>query len=189
MQKFVSAGLILLIAAPLSAIDIDPARRTVPEKFINPPSGKRFSIFAGDPERVQKANEVDIKAFQAEVQIEPKRISLSEVKNDSSKAPVMNFSVKNTSKKSYTLSFPDSQRFDYIILAGNGQMVYQWSADKRYVDRIDSVMVNPTEKISYSDKLPLGSKPALFPPGTYTVKVILSNYPEITSEQTFEVAP
>ena len=188
MQKFVSAILIVLITSPLSAIDVDPSRRTVPDKFVNP-GGKRFSIFAGDPERVQKANEVNLKAFQADVQIEPKRISLNEVKNDSSKAPAMNFHVKNISKKSYTLSFPDSQRFDYVILNAGGQMVYQWSADKRYVDRIDSLMVNPTEQIEYSDKLPLGAKPASFPPGIYTIKVILSNYPEITAEQTLEVAP
>jgi len=188
MQKSVSVVLILLIATTLSAIDVDPSRSTVPEKFVNP-GGKRFSIFAGDPERVQKANEVDVKAFQGEVQVEPKRVSLAEVKNDANKAPVMTFLVKNTSKKSYTLSFPDSQRFDYIILAPNGQMVYQWSADKRYVEQVDSLVVNPTEKISYTDKLPLASKPNLFRPGSYTVKVILSNYPEITAEQTFEVAP
>jgi hypothetical protein len=171
------------------AVDIDPSRRVVPEKFTNPP-GKRFSIFSGDPERVQRANEVNLGDFGAELKIEPASIASATIKGNPTRNPVsLKFIVKNTSKKSYTLSFPDSQRFDYIITDGKDALVYHWSEDKLFVQRADSTIINGGERLSYSDAPPLADILALIPPGTYKVKMILSNYPEINAEGMLTVTP
>jgi hypothetical protein len=189
MRLLVVAFLAASTVTVALAIDIDPARRVVPEKFTNPP-GNRFSIFSGDPERVQRANEVNLADFSAELKLEPATFSLEQAKANPNKGPVsIKFAVKNNAKKSYTLSFPDSQRFDYIITDDKGGLVYQWSADKVFVQRTDMTIINGSERLCYADTPSVSEIVRLLAPGTYKVKMILSNYPEINAEGTLTVTP
>lgn len=180
---------VFLTALPLRAIDISPSRENIPERF-RTGGGKRFSIFAGDPERVQRANEIRFSDFSAEVTIDPPEISLAALRNGNLDIkPRMTFRVFNNGKRPYVLSFPDAQRFDYIILDPEGRLIYEWSADKMFVQAVGSSNVNPRERLTYSDELPLAARAAQLRPGTYLLKAILANYPEITAEQTFRVVP
>ena len=173
----------LAVSASASfAQDINPSRQVVPNQFINPP-GKRFSIFAGDPERVQKANEINLKDFKGEVAIIPDNISITP-SNDAN-APTtlkVTFRVKNISpKKSYTLSFPDSQRYDIAISQGKDNMIYLWSGDKLFEQKIGTCFLNPSETLTWVENIPLEKITNNAQPGTYEVKVILANYPEVSA--------
>ncbi len=55
---------LILVAAfdSASAIDINPSKETVPRSSWDG-GGNRFTIFNGDPKRIQRANAVDPKAF------------------------------------------------------------------------------------------------------------------------------
>jgi hypothetical protein len=189
-MKILATLITLLVLVPLVvAVDISPSRQNIPEKFKGG-GGKRFSIFAGDPERVQRANEVKVTDFSGEVEVEPQQISIAALRANSSEVkPTMRFRVFNNGKRPYTLSFPDSQRFDYLILDPAGNLFYEWSADKMFVERVDSTSLNPKERLSYQDEIPLAEKLSKLQPGTYLIKAILSNYPEITAERTFQVTP
>lgn len=179
--------MLLLAGAVTSwAVDVSPSRRVVPEKFIDPP-GKRYSLFAGDPERVQRANEVNLEDFSASLEIEPKSLSLGGAGPDA--AIKLSFKVRNTGEKSYTLSFPDSQRFDYAIVTENDSLVYLWSDDKAFMQQTGMSFVNGGEMIQFSDSIPVSTLKDLVVPGSYKIVMILSNYPEIKAAQALTVSP
>jgi hypothetical protein len=183
-------GTVLLTAAAL-AVDINPNRRTVPEKFINPP-GKRFSLFAGDPERVQRANEVNLADFRAVGSLEPASISLSnptDSRGDSTTGVKVTLRVQNISKKKrYPLSFPDAQRYDIALLGPGDELLYLWSDDKLFTQESDAIFVNAGEIISYSDLIPNAALQKAGP-GTYRVMIVMANYPELKDIKELVVRP
>jgi TusA-related sulfurtransferase len=180
----------LASALPAAAIDINPSKQTVPDRFINPP-GKRFSIFAGDPERVQKVNEVQIKDFTAKLEIVRKEISLEEIRLSSDEKPALDalFTVQNIGKRSYTLSFPDAQRYDFMVQNAAGEAVYVWSDDKIFVQEIGKSFVNAGERLSFRPYPHLNLSGVLkkLQPGEYKLTAILCNYTELKAEAPFTI--
>lgn len=176
-----------LVAVPtLLAVDVSPSRRVVPEKFIDPP-GKRYSLFAGDPERVQRANEVNLEDFAASIQVAPETIQFSGQKPD--EEIEIKFVVENIGKRAYTLSFPDAQRYDYAIVTGNDELVYLWSSDKAFVQQTGMSFINGGEKLQFSESIPISRLKDLVVPGTYKIVMILSNYPELKAASLLKIAP
>ncbi|MDR0533550.1 MAG: hypothetical protein LBH01_06300 [Verrucomicrobiales bacterium] len=192
-MKWLSFSILLAISVSSAfAQDINPSRQVVPNQFINPP-GKRFSIFSGDPERVQRANEVDLKDFKGELNLAPASISKTPPAADQTNVPTtlkVNFRIKNLSdKKSYTLSFPDSQRYDIAISAGKDNMIYLWSADKLFEQKVGASFLNPGEVLSWTENIPIEQIVKTAQPGAYDVKVILANYPEINANGKLTITP
>jgi hypothetical protein len=186
---------LLLIAVSVSAgfaQDINPSRQVVPNQFINPP-GKRFSIFSGNPERVQRANEVNLKDFKGEITLVPDSISKTPPTADQTNLPTtlkVTFRVKNiSSTKSYTLSFPDSQRYDVAISQDKDNLIYLWSADKLFEQKVGACFLNPDEVLSWTENIPIEKIVKKAQPGVYEVKVILANYPEISATAKLTVTP
>ncbi len=68
----------VLISA--SAIDINPSKNNQPPSFWSSGSGNRFSIFNGDPKRIQRANAVDPKSFDEKVEVSPNPLSIKALK-------------------------------------------------------------------------------------------------------------
>src|SRR5271154_1250545 len=62
-----------------SALDINPSKNNQPPSFWDT-GGNHFSIFNGDPKRIQRANEVDPKAFDTKVEVSPNPLSLGAAK-------------------------------------------------------------------------------------------------------------
>ncbi|MDR2463137.1 MAG: hypothetical protein LBD30_05090 [Verrucomicrobiales bacterium] len=184
--------LFLATVSPTLAQDIVPSKKTIPNQFINPP-GKRFSLFAGDPERVQKANEINFQDFKGEVIITPPAISITPPTIDQTNAPTtlkVTFRVKNTSaKKGYTLSFPDSQRYDIAISPEKNNPVYIWSDDKLFEQKVGASFLNPNETLSWTANIPIEKIAKNATPGAYEVKVILANYPEINATAKLTITP
>jgi hypothetical protein len=200
----------LLLSLPeATAIDINPSKSTVPERFYNPPGSKRFDPFAGDPKRVQKANEVKLEDFQATLAIRPPIVSLSGnapalpapasveegvVETPAITTPVegleVTFLVQNkNAKRSYTLNFPDSQRFDIAIGKDLENPEYLWSTDKKFLEEQGASFVNPGESIAFREIITLDALKQKLKPGTYKVFVVLANYPEIQAQADLTLQP
>lgn len=195
MRRLAVLGILgMLVVAVSFAVDVDPARRSVPKRFTDPP-GKRFSLFSGDPERIQKANEVDLKDFKAKLELEKTDHSLSKIKTAQEDAagfqiPLI-FSVRNTGQSHYTLSFPDAQRYDFVVVregSDREDAVYVWSDDKMFTKEAGSSFVNPDDTLTFKDNVPLKKIASRLSKGTYKVIAILSNYPELKAEATFSVS-
>ncbi|MEM9400086.1 MAG: BsuPI-related putative proteinase inhibitor [Verrucomicrobiota bacterium] len=189
---FAAVVLLTLTTTLVLAVDIRPSRQSVPDQFINPP-GKRFSLFQGDPQRVQKANEINLNDFSPSIVIEKESISLNDLAEAIEEEALLPFifKVKNVNERSYTLSFPDAQRYDYIITPVDSQTeaLYVWSADKLFYEATGAIFMNGFEYIAFKIDVPLKKLSDSLKPGKYKITAILSNYPEIKTSGEFSVIP
>lgn len=185
-----AAGFITVVAFnAASAIDINPSKDTNPRSNWDT-GGNNFSIFNGDPKRIQRANAIDPKAFDSKVEISPNPLSLKAVKSIGPNPNVkITFSVHNHAKKTYTLSFPTTQRWDFRIVNSSGGVVYTYTDDHEFLQTIGTSMVNNDDKLVYTETVEFDDMAMPLTPGTYTVQAILANYPDINSQVQFTVQP
>lgn len=185
----VAAGLGLAAIDTATAIDINPSKNNQPPSFWDT-GGNKFSIFNGDPKRIQRANEVDPKAFDEKLDVAPNPLSLSGAKAASATPGIkVTFSVHNHSKKTYTLSFPTAQRWDYRILNAAGAPLYTYSENCMFEQKVGTTMADNDDKLVYSDTVQFSDLSEPLAPGVYTVQAVLANYPEMRATATFTVTP
>jgi Intracellular proteinase inhibitor len=171
------------------AIDVNPSKETIPRSSFDT-GGNRFSIFNGDPKRIQRANEVDCKAFTAKVQISPNPLSLKEAESIGPNPSIkISFSIQNHSKKTFTLSFPTAQRWDFRIVDAANNAVYTYTNDHEFVQVVGTSMVNQDDKLSYNETIEFEDLTTPLAPGSYTILAVMANYPEIKAQTQFTVQP
>jgi hypothetical protein len=172
-----------------SALDINPSKNTQLPSFWED-SGNHFSIFNGDPKRIQRANEVDPKSFDTKLEVLPNPLSLKTIlavgPNPSVKIA---FSVHNHAKKTYTLSFPTTQRWDFRIVTATGAVVYAYTEDHQFLQTTGISMVNNDDKLVYMESVDFNDMDVPLTPGLYTVQAVLANYPAMTAQTQFTVQP
>jgi len=193
MRRILSLFLCLVIVlafGPVSAIDVNPSKDTLPASAWESNTGNHFSIFNGDPKRIQRANAVDAKSFDSKVEVSPNPLSLKAVKAVGPNPSVkITFSVHNHAKKTYTLSFPTTQRWDFRIINASGGVVYTYTDDHAFLDTVGTSMVNNNDKLVYPESVDFDDMTLPLTPGVYTVQAILSNYPEINAHAQLTVQP
>jgi hypothetical protein len=184
-----ACAMMMVVCGAASAIDINPSKDNQPPSFWTS-GGNRFSIFNGDPKRIQRANEVDPKSFDSKVDVSPNPFSLKALKaiapNPSLK---ITFSVHNHSKKTYTLSFPTAQRWDFRILDATGKPVYVYSDNCEFEQKVGSSMVNDDDKLVYMETVDFDDMNEPLTPGIYTVQTVMANYPEMHAQAQLTVQP
>jgi Intracellular proteinase inhibitor len=174
-------------AAP--AIDINPSKDNQPPSFWEG-SGNRFSIFNGDPKRIQRANAVDPKSFDSRVEVSPNPLSIKALKAIAPNPSIkITFSAHNHAKKTYTLSFPTAQRWDFRILDATGKAIYVYSDNCEFEQKVGTSMVNNDDKLVYMETVDFDDLSQPLAPGTYTVETVLANYPEIHAQAQLTVQP
>jgi hypothetical protein len=180
-------GMAAFDAAP--AIDINPSKNNQPPSFWQGP-GNHFSIFNGDPKRIQRANAVDPKSFDTKVEVSPNPLSLKALKviapNPSIK---ITFSVHNHAKKTYTLSFPTAQRWDFRIVDAAGTAIYVYSDNCEFEQTVGASMINNDDKLVYTETVDFDDLNQPLAPGTYTVQSVMANYPDIRAQTQLTVQP
>ena len=180
-------GMAAFDAAP--AIDINPSKNNQPPSFWTS-GGNRFSIFNGDPKRIQRANAVDPKSFDAKVEVSPSPLSLKALKAVAPNPSVkITFSVHNHAKKTYTLSFPTAQRWDFRIVDAAGTAIYVYSDNCEFEQKVGASIVNNDDKLVYTETVDFDDLSQPLVPGTYTVETVLANYPEMHAQAQLTVQP
>jgi Intracellular proteinase inhibitor len=171
------------------AIDINPSKDNQPSSFWDT-GGNRFSIFNGDPKRIQRANAVDPKAFDSKVEVTPNPLALQAVKTQGPNPGFkITFSVHNHAKKTYTLSFPTAQRWDFRILNAAGTPIYVYSDNCEFEQKVGTSMVNNDDRLVYIETVDFDDLGEHLAPGVYTVQTVMANYPEIHAEVKLTVQP
>jgi hypothetical protein len=186
MRRILPIGFFFMLAVTtvetVPAIEVNPSKDTVPRSSYDT-GGNRFSIFNGDPKRIQRANEVDPASFDTKLEVLPSPLSLKTVKavgpNPSFK---ITFSVHNHGKKTYTLSFPTAQRWDFRIMNASGGLVYAYTDDHEFVQVVGSSMVNHDDKLVYTESVAFDDLDMPLAPGVYTIQAIMANYPEMRAQ-------
>jgi len=171
------------------AIDINPSKNNQPPSFWQSP-GNRFSIFNGDPKRIQRANEVDPKSFDTKLDLTPNPLSLRALKAIAPNPSIkIVFSVHNHAKKTYTLSFPTAQRWDFRILSASGTAIYVYSDNCQFEQTVGSSMVNNDDKLVYTESVDFDDLSQPLAPGAYKVQAVMANYPNMHAEAMLTVQP
>jgi hypothetical protein len=173
----------------VGAIDVNPSKDTIPRSSFDS-GGNSFSIFNGDPKRIQRANAVDPKAFDCAVTVSPNPFPLQSTKA-AAPDPVIKitFKVHDHGKKTYTLSFPTAQRWDFRIKDPAGKPIYVYSDNCDFEQKVGITMVNHDDQLTYSEVVQFSDMDAPLAPGTYTVEAVLANYPEMKATCTLVVQP
>jgi hypothetical protein len=185
-----AVGTGLLAADAARAIDINPSKNNQPPSFWDTGSGNHFSIFNGDPKRIQRANAVDPKSFDEKIDVSPNPVALGAAKAASPSPQLkITFSVHNHAKKTYTLSFPTAQRWDFRILNAAGAVLYTYSENCEFEQKIGMSMVNNDDKLVFTETVDFSDLSQPLVPGTYTVQGVLANYPEMRATATITVQP
>jgi hypothetical protein len=171
------------------AIDINPSKDNQPPSFWDT-GGNRFSIFNGDPKRIQRANAVDPKSFDSKVEISPNPLSLQAAKAQGANPSFkITFAVHNHAKKTYTLSFPTAQRWDFRVLNAAGTPIYVYSDNCEFEQKVGTSMVNNDDRLVYIETVDFNDLSEHLAPGVYTVQTVMANYPEIHAEVKLTVLP
>jgi hypothetical protein len=185
--SFLLVAVTLALVQEASAIDVSPSKNTIPRSSYDM-GGNRFTIFNGDPKRIQRANAVDCKQFDSAVEISPNPLSLRVVKEIGPNPSVkIKFSIHNHGKKTYTLSFPTAQRWDFRIVNSTGGVVYTYTDDHEFVQVVGTSMVNHDDKLCYTENVDFDDMTLPLVPGIYTVQAVMANYPEMNAQTTFTV--
>lgn len=172
------------------AIDISPSKKTADPKTYSGGKAGKFSLFTSDPKRIFRANAIDFRSLATTIDVQPKPLSLSQIKAGTA-APFFKvvLAIKNSGKKPITLSFPNAQRYDIRITNSAGRVVYQWSGDKDFAEEYGTILLNYDDRASYSVEILLAEIEGGLPPGQYRIEGRINNYPELKSEADFVVGP
>lgn len=176
MTDYILLG--LLAGVFFCAFDAHPSKKSNTLQPNVP--GKRFDIFAGDPERVKRVNEIRREDFLVSATLEPSEVSL--LAASTSSVLRAGVTVISKAKRPKTLSFPDAQRIDVVFRDAKENEVYRWSIGKQFIQSIGTSMVMPGEKLVFLVDIPLHKWEKSIQPGTYQVEVMLANYPEFTGK-------
>jgi len=185
---YLCLGFMLVAALGVaSAIDIDPSKTTVPRSAWDS-GGNRFSIFNGDPKRIQRANAVDTSSFETKLEVSPNPLSLRTVKAAGPNPSIkVTFSVRNHAKKTYTLSFPTAQRWDFRIINAAGAVIYAYTDDHEFIQTVGTSMVNQGDKLAYTESVDFGDMNEPLTPGIYKIEAVMANYPEMKAQMQLTV--
>jgi len=171
------------------AIDINPSKDNQPPSFWES-SGNKFSIFNGDPKRIQRANAVDAKSFDTKLELSPDPLSIKTLKAGAPNPSIkITFSAHNHAKKTYTLSFPTAQRWDFRIKDPAGVVIYTYSDNCDFEQKVGASMVNNDDKLVYMETVDFDDLSQPLAPGTYTIEAVMANYPEIRAQAQLTVQP
>jgi hypothetical protein len=192
MRGIAVGSAVLLFSAGvlrLGAIDVDPSKNTIPRDSFDM-GGNRFSIFNGDPKRIQRANAVDPASFDCKLTLSPNPLPLGATKSQTPNPVIkLTFVVHNHGKKTYTLSFPTAQRWDFRIKNAAGEAVYVYSDNCDFEQKVGISMVNHDDSLTYSEIVEFSDLNAPLDPGTYLVEAVLANYPEMKAKTNLVVQP
>jgi len=107
--------------------------------------------------------------------------------NGDSQEMIARLTLRNGQEEPLSVTFPSGQRFDLQIWNNRGESVYTWSADKLFLQAMETIVIRPREEKNWVVDVPL----AALPEGRYAVKAWLtsSEPPVFWAALSFEIRP
>ncbi len=113
--------------------------------------------------------------------VEPPQFSLAERRELDS-----TYTVRNNTKKIIRLDFNTTQRIDILTFDPAGKVVEKWSEDRLFMLQEGVVIINPKERIEYSEKVATRDMKSSEP---YTIKADVIGYPDFAAETIVTPSP
>jgi intracellular proteinase inhibitor BsuPI len=115
------------------------------------------------------------------IKVEPSKFSLGERRELDA-----TYTVRNNTKRIIRLDFNTTQRIDLLTFDPSGKIVEKWSEDRLFMLQEGVVIINPKERIEYSEKVATRDMKALEP---YTIKADVIGYPDYAAETIVTPSP
>ena len=96
------------------------------------------------------------------------------------------YMVRNNTKKLIRLDFNTTQRIDILTNDALGKVIEKWSEDRGFQLQEGIVIINPKERIEYSEKV---ATREMKPSETYTIKADVVGYPDYAATTTVTPSP
>ena len=90
----------------------------------------------------------------------------------------MRLKVENEGSRPVTLTFPTGQRYDFVVMTLDQQVIWVWSHGKQFTQAVNTLTLSPGQEAEFEeewDQTDNDGNPIR--PGTYFVKGILSTQP------------
>ena len=113
--------------------------------------------------------------------VEPSEFSLSDRRELDT-----TYTVRNNTKKIMRLDFSTQQRIEITTSAPSGKVIEKWSEDHAFGLEEGLVIVNPKERIEYSEKV---ATREMNPSEIYTIKADVVGYPDYTATTVVTPSP
>jgi hypothetical protein len=115
------------------------------------------------------------------IAVEPSEFSLAERRELDA-----TYEVRNNTKKLMRLDFNTSQRIDILTSDASGKVLEKWSEDRGFQFQQGIVIINPKERIEYSEKV---ATREMKPSETYTIKADVVGYPDYSASTDVTPSP
>ncbi|MBI4614605.1 MAG: hypothetical protein HY720_13425 [Planctomycetes bacterium] len=91
---------------------------------------------------------------------------------------VVRFEVKNETQETISYELRSSQQYDFVIRDESGKQLWIWSANKRFMQLVQTKELKPGESIVFTESIVLSDLTGTpLPEGRYTVEGIHTTYP------------
>jgi hypothetical protein len=115
------------------------------------------------------------------VEIEPSQFSLGERRELDA-----TYTVRNNTNKIIRLDFNTTQRIDILTFDPTGKTVEKWSEDRLFLLQEGVIIINPKERIEYTEKV---ATREMKPSEPYTIKADVVGYPDYSAEAIVTPSP
>lgn len=185
---------LVLAAAVVGSVgwaEIDASRDTMPKKFQGAPGLiKGGFLIEGSKKRFERANELNLEAFQTSLEVTPGELSLKKIRDPQPEDLIsLKFTVTNGANTGTILYFPTAQRCEAIVRDAEGKIVYTWSEDFEFAPDAGYSFLNPGERLNYQLTIPFQALRGRLPAGSATLAANLINYPQLRAEMPLEIVP
>ena len=171
-RRLTFALLALALAAPLSAQEPSPEKRSWFSRMLHP-----FGSSNAGP----NYKDARLRGLVLELKLSPQPVKLSEVRQLAVKTTLI-----NKGKKAIDLDFPNDQRIEIHLMNSAEIILTKWSDNHAVKEKPGHVLINPGEQIQYSENI---TTRELAPDKVYITEVFFPRYPEIRVRQKFLTAP
>ena len=132
-------------------------------------------------ERIPQYKDPRLRGLALDLQITPRTIKLSEVRQLRIK-----LTLTNQSKRPVTLEFPTNQRIEICLRYSAGEILTKWSDNHAIAEKPGTVLINPQEHVEYNETIATRD---LTPNKVFIAEVFFPKYPELRIQQKFLAVP
>ncbi|HEY5952792.1 MAG TPA: BsuPI-related putative proteinase inhibitor [Terrimicrobiaceae bacterium] len=140
-----------------------------------------FSRFFTDMFSSVKLGQLRPEKTTQTIEIEPSQFSMGERRELDA-----TYTVRNNTNKILRLDFNTTQRIDILTFDPSGKTVEKWSEDRLFLLQEGVVIINPKERIEYSEKV---ATREMKPSEPYTIKADIVGYPDYSAEAVVTPSP
>ena len=141
--------------------------------------GRMIHPFSSEP--IPQYKDPRLRGLALDLQIMPRTIKLSEVRQLGIK-----LTLTNQSKRPVSLEFPTNQRIEIYLRNSAGDVLTKWSDNHAITQKSALVLINPQEHVEYNETIATRD---LTPNKVFIAEVFFPKYQELRIQQKFLAVP